>query len=541
MGKRRKEKTAAPAPAGVPGGRGVFTALTAILLLAALLRCWHLDAPVGGFHAVNEANYLSIARHFFSSSLLLPTPDGQYVFLETPPLYPYVLHGVFRVFGVSIVAARLVSVASSLLLIVATFLLGRRLFGSRPALFAALLLAVSPVAVLTGRNVQTDSTLLAFLMLGLLFFQRAEEGSRRDWLLSGAFFGLALFTKLFAIVSAVGLLLVQSVSRRGFGWLRERARWEAAGVAAAPALLFYAYHAMRDLPHLRRDVAGGAAVATTFPSGAGEWAGLGLEALWAFSPLVALLLLAGTVAALARPSPANLLVLAQLAAFLLFYLFVHKHSYYLLTLLPFGALLAGDLLASLRRSLAAAGLAAASLSAIFLSAVDVTSMKLGFREFEELGLIARSLPQTEHLYVVDSAFRDNAGTVLFFYDPRARLAVIEDLPAQTDGRLLLPAGEAYLLRFVPPQATPPPSGWLFERERFGLTLFGRTLAEAHPNPHFFRQGRYLSPRTGGFRDFGASRLRVYPALALIPVPAGVALYRTERGLSLAAEPQPQNR
>ena len=89
--------------------------LAAILLLAAGLRCAWLDAVVGGFHSHNEGHYVLIAKNFFHGSPLSPTPDeGRTIFLETPPLYSYILHAVFRVTGVSVLAARLVSIVSSL-------------------------------------------------------------------------------------------------------------------------------------------------------------------------------------------------------------------------------------------------------------------------------------------------------------------------------------------------------------------------------------------------------------------------------------------
>jgi 4-amino-4-deoxy-L-arabinose transferase-like glycosyltransferase len=171
--------------------------LAAILLLAAGLRCAWLDAVVGGFHSHNEGHYVLIAKNFFHGSPLRPTPDeGRTVFLETPPLYSYILHAVFRVTGVSVLAARLVSIVSSLALVLAAFFFSRKLFGESAGLWAALIVAVSPVAVLTGRNIQTDSTMLLFVVAALFFYRRADDGSRADRIRSGLFAGLALFTKL---------------------------------------------------------------------------------------------------------------------------------------------------------------------------------------------------------------------------------------------------------------------------------------------------------------------------------------------------------
>ncbi len=523
--------TAAPAPAPIEPPRereprGSIPArwpLAAILLLAAALRCVWLDAAVGGFHAFNEAHYTLVAKNFFQGSFLLPTADGHDVFLETPPLYPYLLHAVFRVTGVSVVAGRLLSVASSLALLLATFLLARRLFGE------------TPVAVLTGRNIQTDATLLALLVAGLFFYWRAEEGSQADRWRAGAFAGLALLTKLFALIAFAAVVLWELVTKRSLRWAAEKARWQAAGLALLLPALFYGYHALRDLGTLRREVAGGAAAATTFPRTGAEWTAIGSEVFWAFSPVIAILLLAAVAAALWRPSRETLFALLPLSGFAFFYLFVHKHSYYLFTLLPFGAALAGRLLSRVRpRGLRLAVLVVVALSGVFWSLVDLTSMKLGFREFAEFGERAAALPGAEHYLLVDREMRDSYAPVLRFYDPKAILATIEDMSADPDGRLRLHEKNQYFVKFVPAQAQPPPIGWLFSRARYGLTLFGWTIAEAHANPHFFREGPYLAQKTGRPFDFRREELRVYPALALLPVPPDLALYRTRGGIEARA-------
>ena len=391
-------------------------------------------------------------------------------------------------------------------------------------------MAVSPVAVLTGRNIQTDSTLLFFVVAALFFAWRAERGSRADRIRSGLFAGLALFTKLFAAIAIAALLVWEAATKRSLGWVRDRTRWAAAGIALLLPGLFYGYHALRDFAYVRRDVAGGAAAATTFPRSGAEWGSMAMEAVWAFSPLIALLLAAGIAAAVARLSPETLFALLPLSGFALFYLFVHKHSYYLLTLLPFGAALAGPLVSRLpSRGLRIACLAVVALSGAFWSLVDVTSMKSGFNEFEQFGKTAAQLPGQEHLFLIDREMSDSYAPVIRLSDPKARLTVLEDAPADADGRLRLPQKDLFLLKFVPPQTQAPPEGWLFTRTRYGLCLFGRTILEAHPNPHFFRQGRYFIEKTGGL-FFGRREFRVYPALTLLPVPPDLALYRTPRGL-----------
>src|SRR5207244_5215730 len=148
----------------------------------------------------------------------------------------------------------------------------------------------------------------------------AEEGSRADRWRAGAFAGLALLTKLFALIAFAAVVLWELVTKKSLRRAAEKTRWQAAGLALLPPALFYGYHALRDFAYLRREVAGGAAAATTFPRTGAEWAAIGAEAFWAFSPVIAILLLAAVVAALARPSRQILFLFLPLFGFAFFYL-----------------------------------------------------------------------------------------------------------------------------------------------------------------------------------------------------------------------------
>ena len=264
-------------------------ALAAILLVAAVLRVWRIDAPIGGFHSFNEAHYTLIAKNFSHHSLLAPTPDGRDVFLETPPLYPWLLHAVFLVTGPSVVAGRLLSIAASLSLVAAVAVLGAALFGSTAGLLAAALVAAAPVSVLAGRNIQTDSLLVLLLVLSAHSCWRADRleaagrPSGRAWALFGALFGLALMTKLFALVGGAALVLWQIVEHRGLSWMKSRARWAAAAGALLPATLYYAYQAAVRPAELAKDFSAGAGLARSasaaFPQ-SGRTRALDSRSLW---------------------------------------------------------------------------------------------------------------------------------------------------------------------------------------------------------------------------------------------------------------------
>ena len=128
----------------------------------------------------------------------------------------------FWVFGPSIEAARLVSVVAGTLSVALVYLLALRLFRDRSiALVSALLLALDPWAVITSRQAMTESVLLFFVLATAVLLL----GRRREIILAGVCFALAILTKLNAGAMGIAfggfLLLSPALDPDGGSW-RER-------------------------------------------------------------------------------------------------------------------------------------------------------------------------------------------------------------------------------------------------------------------------------------------------------------------------------
>src|SRR5690242_10946163 len=138
--------------------------LVGILLLAALPRVWHLMAA--GFRG-DEAVYAGQAGILSGDDELkryfVLTSRGNSNFL----LYQELVAVVYFLFGVTDIAARLVSVAFSLGIVLVSFELARTLYGRRVAYVAALAVALSGYAVMLGRLALLDSALTVFFTLAL--------------------------------------------------------------------------------------------------------------------------------------------------------------------------------------------------------------------------------------------------------------------------------------------------------------------------------------------------------------------------------------
>ena len=180
--------------------------------------------------------------------------------LNHPPLFSILVGGWAYLQGardftdVTTAMIRPVAIVLGLISLVLTYLLGRRLLGSRATMVGVLLLAVSPGAVLLGREVETEALLTPMVLVSLILIHRLHsgEGGRRDVAVVVILALLMPLVKVTGVVIAGGLAVVLLSSGRwrlalttlaagaaGFGlfalygalfdfdlWLRVLAEWQ---------------------------------------------------------------------------------------------------------------------------------------------------------------------------------------------------------------------------------------------------------------------------------------------------------------------------
>jgi YYY domain-containing protein len=97
------------------------------------------------------------------------------------------------------------------------YLIGRRVLSVTAGLIAALLYAVSPIAIQLAHFFTTESWVMFFTALSLLFaIEAAERGHKRAFFLTGAAFGLALACKssVFALGGVLALAIIMDAWSR---------------------------------------------------------------------------------------------------------------------------------------------------------------------------------------------------------------------------------------------------------------------------------------------------------------------------------------
>lgn len=260
---------------------------------------------------------------------------------DHPPLLYLLTWPAIELLGESATSARLPSLAAGTLAVPLLFALGRALGLGRGALWAALLLALSPFHLRYSQEARHYALLASLVLAGWLTLVRAlRRPSAGRWAAYGAAAALALYSHYGALVAlasqalAAGLWLLRAPGAGGFGsrapgaatvGSADRAgpaaagtlRWRGPLLAAALVLLLY----LPWLPRLRIALAGNVAaelnLATGPPASLGTWlrelflafAGPGDGPAWA---LVALSLVGLALLAHRRRGLALLVILAAL-------------------------------------------------------------------------------------------------------------------------------------------------------------------------------------------------------------------------------------
>ncbi|HEX6289861.1 MAG TPA: glycosyltransferase family 39 protein [Herpetosiphonaceae bacterium] len=184
------------APDRSRAGRGLVAgALLALTMLALGLRTWRLGMVPAGLHFDEAAHGLLVQNHLFRGQ----TPVFFSSYTGHEALYHYTLAPILALLGPTILVLRLAASLWSSALVPVVYLLGARCWGWRCGLMAAIAAACGGWLVHVGRIGFRANALPVVSGLAVLVLYRALlRQRRRDWLLSGALFGLSLYTYLAA-------------------------------------------------------------------------------------------------------------------------------------------------------------------------------------------------------------------------------------------------------------------------------------------------------------------------------------------------------
>jgi Dolichyl-phosphate-mannose-protein mannosyltransferase len=182
--------------------RGLLTTglpLAALIAIATFLRFWQLDRI--GFNS-DEAVYSGTGASLAGNDVM----RGMFPIFRAHPLFLQILLSFGMHGQVSDWSARAVTAGIGVATVVATYALGRRLYGHWAGLVAGLLLAVMPYHVIVSRQVLLDGLMTLCATLVLYCVVRYIESGALSWMLAScALMGACVLSKETSIVLVGGL------------------------------------------------------------------------------------------------------------------------------------------------------------------------------------------------------------------------------------------------------------------------------------------------------------------------------------------------
>lgn len=219
-----------------------------IIIISLLVRLYHIDFTIMGWHSWRQADTAAIARNFFENGFkfLYPQIDwggNSQGIVETEfPVYPFLVSILYLVFGVHDWLGRLVSVIFSMITIYGFYILVKKYTSINVALWSTFIYSVLPLNIYYSRTFMPESMLLMCSVLGIYFFSQWIDNSKtKDYFTSIVFISLAILIKIPTLYIGLPLLYL-SILKFGRSTFKNKMLWLYAFLVIFPSVLWY-YHA----------------------------------------------------------------------------------------------------------------------------------------------------------------------------------------------------------------------------------------------------------------------------------------------------------
>jgi 4-amino-4-deoxy-L-arabinose transferase-like glycosyltransferase len=239
---------------GGPNRRREWTALLAIVAVAAGLRLWNLDQNGYGnfYYAAAVRSMLASGTNFFFGAF---DPLG-FVTVDKPPAAIWIQAASAKLLGFRGVSLLLPDALMGIASVVLTYYLVRRVFGAAPALLAGLVLAITPIAIAVDRDNLPDSSLVFVLLSAWALSLAAETGRLRPLLVSSALVGIGFNIKMLAAFVVLPTFYLCYLLAAPVAWRTKLWHLASATVVLAAVSLSWAF-AVELTPKSRRPYIGG--------------------------------------------------------------------------------------------------------------------------------------------------------------------------------------------------------------------------------------------------------------------------------------------
>ncbi|MFX0206752.1 MAG: ArnT family glycosyltransferase [Candidatus Hodarchaeota archaeon] len=146
----------------------------------------------------DEGHYLYHANLILKGSI--PFKD----FYTREPIFIYLLTFFVRIFGISLLAGRLLPVVAGTISIYFVYLIGKELYSPNTGLLASLIFALSPYAVYYGSIIKLEPVGVMLITIAIYFLIIGiKNDEKKYFLLNGLFLGAAILTRRSSVIFLV--------------------------------------------------------------------------------------------------------------------------------------------------------------------------------------------------------------------------------------------------------------------------------------------------------------------------------------------------
>lgn len=333
------------------------------------------------FRSDDEPLYIHIATEMFEcGEFWVPLRFGEPAFFKPPFLY-WTMIFFFKLFGSSILAARIPVAIMTIASIFLVYLLGKDLFGIISGFIASLILATSFGVIAYGKVALMDTPLMFLILLSIYFFHLAIRNNK-PWGIFGFFAAAALSTLVKGPIS--GLILFLFILSYCFffkRWAVFKTRWTIYGIITG-AIIMLLWPFMMYLNGLWREWFSFFIVRENF----GKFTDMHYSILpflsyyleflfpWSLFFLTGLILI--IVRKLYKKSEYGFLLLIFASCIIVFFFPAIKLKHFLIPALPYGALIIGGVINDYRESFALKTTSCATILffLILLAAIGAVSL-----------------------------------------------------------------------------------------------------------------------------------------------------------------------
>jgi len=177
--------------------------LTAILLVAAILRFYHIDYQsvwLDEIHTINEANPNKSFSEVYDA-LLVSEPH--------PPLYFFLVHILFQIFGYTTIVVRVLAAVIGIAGVASIYFLGKEIYNKKVGLYSTALLAINYFHLYYSQDARMYPLLFLMTTISFLYLIRfIKQPSYKSAILYGLFSTLMIYCHFFALFALFSQYLI---------------------------------------------------------------------------------------------------------------------------------------------------------------------------------------------------------------------------------------------------------------------------------------------------------------------------------------------